>query len=107
MQEQVLTAGTTLFEKGDPGEGLYVINSGLFSVVNEGQEIATLEAGSYVGEMAAFSHAPRSATIVAKEDSVVSLLDADAFQEIVRTQPDISIQLLAALAERLAHAMDQ
>ena len=65
--------GTSIVTEGERGKGFYVITKGQTSVNVGGTPVATLEEGSYFGEMAAFDGGPRTATITAK--TAVSALE--------------------------------
>src|SRR5262249_2167646 len=69
-----LTAGDTLFEAGDTGDGCYRLDRGLLKValvspqVRE-QIVAILTSGAIVGDLAVIDGLPRSASVVALTDS--------------------------------------
>src|SRR5258707_14453403 len=60
-----LPAGKVLIREGDRGREFFVIISGEVEVRRKGRRVATMGAGSFVGEMALLSKAPRSATVTA------------------------------------------
>ena len=60
-----LPAGKVLIREGDRGREFFVVISGEVEVRRKGRKRATLGAGSFVGEMALPSKAPRSATVTA------------------------------------------
>jgi len=104
MESRVVPAGTTLFEQGDPGSELWLIHDGEVVIERDGTEIARSGKGSAVGEMAALSDAPRSATVRAESDLTASVLDAGEFRALVAAQPEMGLALARVLAERLADA---
>ena len=63
----------TIFHQGDPGDALYIVESGSVKVVlpsPEGEDaaiIATLDRGSFFGELALLDGADHSATAIAVE----------------------------------------
>src|SRR5579884_2030140 len=84
--------GETIFHKGDPGTGLYILTSGQVKVVlpsESGEEavLAVLEASDVFGELALFDGLPRSATVVAVQNAEVLLLHRDDFLEFVARNP--------------------
>src|SRR3954462_4902136 len=84
--------GATIFHKGDPGTGLYLLITGQVKIVlpsETGEEavVGVLEAGDAFGELALFDGLPRSATMVALQESEVLLLPRDDFLAFVARTP--------------------
>ena len=104
--------GEVIFREGDSGEALYVVRSGSVSIrrdSNDGRTLALAElrAGSMFGELAAFGGEVRSATAEALEHtSLVAILGSD-MQRVLRSDPDIALKMLAALAERVRRLNDR
>lgn len=98
--------GETIFHKGDPGNGLYIITSGQVKVVlpsESGEEavLAVLETSEFFGELALFDGLPRSATVVAVTHTEVLVLHRDDFLGFVTRNPEVAIACFAALSRRL------
>lgn len=97
----------TIFHQGDPGDSLYIIESGSVKIVlpsPEGQEgaiIATLSRGDFFGELALLDGAPHSATAVAIEPSEALVLRRDRFEELVETEPQLRRALFSGLVTEL------
>ncbi len=72
-QHRHLTAGQTFFREGDPGDRMFVLESGRASVVKGWQGSAVLlhhlDPGDCFGEMALMDLFPRSASVIAEVDS--------------------------------------
>lgn len=95
-----------VFHAGDPGDALFVVESGSVKIVLasvEGEEaiIATLGPGEFFGELAILDGAERSATAVALEPTALGSLGRAPFLELVAREPGIRVALLAALAGEL------
>lgn len=106
MIEQRLTKGEVLFSEGEPGDKLYVIESGklkLGHTASDGREsiIAVLGAGEMLGELSLFDPGPRTATAVAVTPSKVLFMGHEALLPWLVGRPDLAVALLAALARRL------
>ena len=87
-----------LFHKGDKGDSLFVINAGLVKVVTEdaqGSEVVLNQVGTgeIIGEMALLDNEPRSAGVVALNDTEVLELKRDDFMKVLKQQPDIIVSL--------------
>ena len=66
-RERTFTAGQEIFREGEPGDGLYVVRSGLVQIVallgqEERRIFSRAEPGEFFGEMAVLEDKPRSAT---------------------------------------------
>ena len=101
--------GETIFHKGDPGSGLYILTGGQVKIVlpsDTGEEamLAVLEPGEFFGELALFDGLPRSATVVACENAEVLVLHRDDFLAFVSNNPEVSVTLFAVLSRRLRAA---
>ncbi|MFQ5703956.1 MAG: Crp/Fnr family transcriptional regulator [Gemmatimonadales bacterium] len=96
----------------DPGDALYVVNSGQVKVVligEDGREVilSVLGDGSFFGEMALIDDQPRSAHVIAMEDSRLLVLHRDDFHRCLEETPRIALGLLRQLSRRLRSADDK
>jgi len=94
-----------LFED-DPGDALYVVAKGQVKVVligEDGREVilSVLGEGEFFGEMALIDDEPRSAHVIAMEDSTLYVLRREDFQGILEHSPGIGLALLRELSRRL------
>jgi CRP-like cAMP-binding protein len=101
-----LAAGQMLFLVGDPGDGCYWVDEGLLKVhvisASGGDRIfAILGPGTIVGELSMIDGAPRSASVSAIRESKLSFVSRVAFNEVIRTQPELHSYITALLARRL------
>ena len=97
-----LDAGHTLFQAGDPGESLYVVESGeieLFIRDNAGQKIVltVAESGDTFGELAMLDSGPRTATAAALSDSKLIVLDRHDLILLFQRRPEAALHMLAAM----------
>ncbi len=106
MVDQRLVRGDVLFNEGEPGERLYVIESGKIKIgqtSTDGREslLAILGAGEMFGELSLFDPGPRTAAAVAVTNAKVLSLGHEALLPWLVGRPDLAVALLAALARRL------
>jgi CRP-like cAMP-binding protein len=101
-------AGEIIIQENDLGETAYVITQGQVEVTKalQGQKVhlAYLEAGETFGEMSMIDEKPRSATVTAVTETLVSEIRRDDFFESFQTNPKVALQLLKVLFERLREA---
>jgi CRP-like cAMP-binding protein len=102
-------AGTVIVSHEEAGEALFVIARGKVKVVlygETGREIilSILKAGDFFGEMALLDRQPRSANVVAVEESDLLCLDREAFQNHLTAHPSTALAVLAEMSRRLRHA---
>jgi CRP-like cAMP-binding protein len=94
-----------LFEKGDEGDAAYIILDGEVDVLiptpNGEISVAVLGPKQIFGEMAVLCDQPRSTAIAAKSDLRVLRLKRKAILDLLREFPDIALEFVKVLAERL------
>lgn len=93
------SARTSIFREGDASHDMLLILGGRVAVVVHGHEVAQCVAGQHVGEMALIDPgAPRSASIVTIEDTVVASISEPDFTEIADHDPKLWRLLALELA---------
>ena len=101
-------AGTVLFEEGQPGDYMYVVQSGeveIRRVVGETERVlAILSPGEFLGEMAILNGRPRSATAVVRTPARLLVIEGKTFEAMLRARPEIALRIIKALALRLENA---
>ena len=106
LRRVIFGPNETVLRQGDPGDSLYVVQSGhvavRIDVHGRQREVATLSAGQFFGEMSLMTGESRAATVVAKSDVECYIVDKEAFQEILETQPDLAGVISDILTQRQA-----
>lgn len=101
-------AGAVIFEEGDPGTRVYIIQRGRVRIEKRAGTrrvvLATLAPGDFFGEMALLEGQPRLAAAVVEEPARVLELDQEAFDGMVRTNGEVGLRLLRRLSGRLRAA---
>ncbi len=99
---QHLASGEIVFNQGDLGDSVYVIQSGECEVLREidgkHEQIALLGSGDYFGEMAVLSDLTRGATVRAVTASNVLLIPKDEF-DLLKENVPVFDQFFRELAE--------
>src|SRR6267143_6782018 len=101
-------AGAFLFRAGDEGNAMYLIERGKVRIcvrATDGREmtLTELDRGDFFGEMALLDGQRRSADAVVAEDARLAVLSREHFLSFVRSSPNVALELLTALANRLRH----
>jgi CRP/FNR family transcriptional regulator, cyclic AMP receptor protein len=95
------SAGQTVFAEGTPADGMYAVLDGEVDIVMEGKVRETVRQGGFFGELALLDDHPRSATAVARTNSIVAVVNAKRFETLVQQTPFFALQVMQVMAERL------
>jgi voltage-gated potassium channel len=102
MSEVTIDAGETLTKQGDVGRAFIVITDGHATVEKDGEEIAGVMEGSFVGELALLDKTRRVATVTAITPLRAYVLDASHFDELLEESPTLRAKIERAAADRRA-----
>ncbi len=106
LSDKTVPQNTRLFRQGDKGDAMYLIESGRVRISihdDDKQELtlAELAQGDFFGEMSIIDGRQRSADAHVVEDARLAVLPRDTFLSFVRTNPDVALEMLSALTDRL------
>jgi uncharacterized membrane protein len=101
-------AGAVLFRAGDEGDAMYLIEEGTVRIcvrAKDGHEVTLTELhrGDFFGEMALLDGKLRSADAQVAENARLAVLSREHFLSFVRSNPNVALEMLTALANRLRH----
>lgn len=110
-QVRSMARNTIFIDEGDKGDSLFVILSGrvkVFVADADGREMVLdiHGPGDYVGELA-LDGRPRAASVMAMEPTVCSVLTRDALRTAIIANPDLAMNLIGTLIERLRIATEK
>jgi diguanylate cyclase (GGDEF)-like protein len=96
--------GSVVFKEGDKGEDMFILLSGKLSAYvsqSDGTQrwLFEIKPGDFFGEMSVIANEPRSATLTAKEDTNIMVLQGIDFYRIVFEHPMIGIKILRAIGK--------
>ncbi|MEO1543899.1 MAG: Crp/Fnr family transcriptional regulator [Pseudomonadota bacterium] len=95
-----------IFSSGETGDCLFLVKSGAVQILTFGTVLEVIKAGGMFGEMAIIDGAPRSATAIASEPTVLVKVDLDAFRHLVKQNPDFALSVMGLMARRLRQMND-
>lgn len=99
-QELTWPANTPFFREGEQGSSMYILLDGRVVVSKSDVELTTLQPGAHFGEMALIERAPRSATVTARSDCAVLMIDREAFYGLL-AEEQAAVKLLWGLVRML------
>jgi len=94
-------AGSLIVDQGQTGREAFIILSGSATVKRNGKKVATLGAGSVVGELSLLDHGPRTASVVAETECTMLVISQRQFLGVIDAIPALSHKLLSTLAGRI------
>ena len=101
-------AQKVLFRAGDAGDAMYLIERGKVRIsvqATDGRELTLTELGrgDFFGEMVLLDGQPRSANAAVAEEARLAVLSREDFLSFMRSNPNVALEMLTALANRLRH----
>ena len=101
VDEVDVPVGKVLMREGEPGDEMFIVVSGSFTINRHGNVIRECGAGAALGEMALMSEGPRTATVTANEPGRLLVVGHREFHSLLEVAPGISKHLLATLARQI------
>lgn len=103
VDEFKVQAGQTLFHTGEPGDSLFVVQTGQVELSIKdiaGQKIilTTAQPGEMFGELSMLDAGPRTATAIAIADSTLLMLDRGDLLLLFQKRPEAALDMLAAMS---------
>ena len=100
-REVRLRGNEVLFRKGDPGTTTFVVAAGRLRIHVADRLVAVVGERAVVGELAALSSEPRTASVTAEVDSLLLTLDQDSLFELMLDRQEIARGIIRVLVSRL------
>jgi len=109
---KTFAAGATIFERGDPGDGLFAVLAGTVRISNrsvDGKDAVfnLIKPGEIFGEIALLDGRERTADAQAATDCTLLLIDRRDFIPLLTAQPELAMKLIEVLCGRLRHTSEQ
>src|SRR5215212_6802587 len=108
-REKNYPKGSVILFEDDPGDSLYIVREGRVKVVLVGEDgreviLGVLSVGDHFGELSLIDDRPRSAHVIAMEESHLLVLHREDFRRRVESSPAVAWSLLTELSRRLRRA---
>lgn len=98
-------ADTMVFSESEPGDEMYIIQSGSIKITkiinNQEVLLAMLKPSDIFGEMALLENKPRSASAIAHKDTKLMVVNRNNFEKMAKTQPQLIDRLMELLSNRI------
>jgi CRP-like cAMP-binding protein len=109
LREKSYPKGSVILFEDDPGDALFIVRAGRVKVVlvaEDGREVilGLLGPAEHFGELSLIDDQPRSAHVIAMEESTLLVLRRDDFRRRVEQSPSVAWSLLTELSRRLRRA---
>lgn len=106
MEVEQYLAGERVFDIGENGDHMYVIQSGTVGISlnpnpKEKDFVAELAAGECFGEMNLLDNLPRSATAHVLTDASLFSLNSNQLRQLIIRYPELALGMLKGLSLRL------
>jgi CRP-like cAMP-binding protein len=106
LHERIFEKGEIIFEKGDIGHGIFIVISGKVRVDPSGElfkdAVPEFGPGEMFGELSLFEEAPRFATVVAAERTVMVALFRAEFSTLLTKNTKIGAKVLMKLCTTMS-----
>lgn len=99
-------AGKVLIRQGERAHEMFVVIDGTVEVTRDGEHVADVGPGGFVGEMALLVHGSRTSTVTASTDVDVLHIDGREFGTLLARVPTIAVKMLPVVAARVVENSD-
>ncbi len=107
---RTVQAGEIVFDVGDPGESLFVVEEGVVELTRPGLDsmrmVMRVQPGEFFGELSVVLGGPRTVRASALTDVSMLELDADTLELMCMKRPEIAIRMLRRLSGRVLELED-
>lgn len=96
--------GDTIVEEGTMGVGFYLVLDGKVEVRKGAKVLSALSKGQFFGEMSLVDDQPRSADVVAIQQTRCFTISTWVFSALIKQHPELALPMLKVMARRLRDA---
>ena len=104
-----LQISEVLFKENEAGDTFYIILSGCVEVFVEkiNKHLTDLQSGSFFGELSLMLGMPRTATVKAKEPTILFAINQDNFRKLLMHNPDLYNVIIKTLSQRRSELVER
>lgn len=96
-----IEAGNVLMREGTLAHEMLIITSGTVEVTRDGEHVADVGPGGFVGELALLTHRERNSTVTTKTAIEAIHIDGRRFSTLLEDAPMIAVRMLPIVASKL------
>lgn len=100
-------AGETIIAQGDTADLVYTLIEGSADALCDGVKVGEIHQNEIFGALAVFTRQKRIASVVAKTDCTVMMVNKDDFVQLIYEQPHLSIGLIEEMAAKINELNNQ
>ncbi len=100
--DETVPAGTVLVREGDFEAVAFLVADGEAEAERGARVVGRFGPGDVFGELALLTGSARSATVTARTEMVLVVLEPAAFRTALDTHPALAVKVLAAVGQHLA-----
>jgi CRP/FNR family transcriptional regulator/CRP/FNR family cyclic AMP-dependent transcriptional regulator len=106
VRRRTFARGDIIFQKDDPGQSLFIIETGSVRIYVPGAQgvdltLAVMGAGDFFGDLSLLDGRPRSASASAISEAVLVTVERTDFTNLLRARPESSLLVLAEISKRV------
>ena len=96
-------AGSVVFERGSPADGLYILVSGSVRILDDtGAEVAVLGSGDFFGEFSLLLGTTHQHDVIVEEGAELMVVPKEKIDELIASQPELGRSIRQKAEERMA-----
>jgi len=109
LDQKSYLAGQLIISAGEPGDTMFIVESGkvelfLQDSIDEHVTLSIVERGELFGELSLLDKAPRSASGIAVENTILLIVDSHDLESLVQSHPHAALDMLSMLGKRVRDA---
>ena len=110
--KRTLKEGEILFKEGSYSDCAYIIESGALEVSKKNKKggetfVAVLKKNDIVGELGLIDGQPRSASVTAVKDTLITIITREHFEALAKENPNALMPIMKVLARRLRDSLSK
>jgi CRP/FNR family transcriptional regulator, cyclic AMP receptor protein len=99
--------GETIIHQGNPADLVYTLIEGSADAICDGIKVGEIHQNEIFGALAVFTRQPRIASVVARTDCTVMMVNKDDFIQLIYQQPQISVGVIEEMAAKINELNNQ